>query len=88
MGRRTEQVGGGDVSTWTWVLAVALLGVVVWQIADLLGPFQLDGAERPAEATRWQTVRAWVTGWLRRPRESLSFGDWMPTTVGCSCPHC
>ena len=73
-------MGGGVVTTGSWLLAVALLGLAVWQVSDMLGPFQLDDAERPADATRWHLVRAWIRGWPRRPREPLSFGDWMPHT--------
>jgi DivIVA domain-containing protein len=66
------------MSWWSWVLAVVMIGLVVLEVSDILGPFELDDAERPADATWWQLVRAWGRGWLRRPREPLSFGDWVP----------
>ena len=52
--------------------------MLIWEIAEILGPFKLDDPERPTDATRGQLIRAWLMGWLRRPREALSFGDWMP----------
>jgi len=66
------------MSVWQWFLAAGMAALVVWEIAGILGPFELDDAERPAAATRSQLVRAWCAGWLRRPREPLSFGEWMP----------
>lgn len=66
------------MSGWDWFWAAVMLGLVTWQVSDILGPFQLDDTERPANARRWQLVRTWARGWLRRPREPLSFGDWMP----------
>lgn len=66
------------MSGWHWFWAVVMAVLVVWEVAGILGPFELDDVERPAAATRGQLVRAWCAGWLRRPREPLSFSEWMP----------
>lgn len=66
------------MSWWHWFLAVVTIVLVVVEVSEILGPFSLDDAERPIDASRRQRVRAWVRGWLHRPREQLSFGDWMP----------
>jgi hypothetical protein len=68
----------GCMSGWNWFWAVVIVALLIRSVADILGPFTLDDAERPADASRGQLVRAWCTGWLRRPRPPLSFGEWMP----------
>ena len=66
------------MSGWDWFWSVVIMLLIVWQVVELLGPFELDDAERPVKATRAEVVRAWWSGWRRRPRERLSFRDWMP----------
>lgn len=61
---------------WGWLWTFVGIGLVIWQTMELLGPFQLDPSERPQDAARHQLVRAWASGWIRRPREPLTFSDW------------
>jgi DivIVA domain-containing protein len=61
-----------------WLLAAVAVVLVGWQVAALLGPFKVDEPDVPHDGSRTARVRVWVARWLRRPREPLSFGDWMP----------
>jgi DivIVA domain-containing protein len=61
-----------------WLLAAVAVVVVSWQVADLLGPFKLEEHGSPSDTPKAARVRGWIAGWLHRPREPLSFSEWMP----------
>ena len=65
------------MSVRDWVLGPLFAAAFVWQVSEIVGPFEL-GDDAPADASRAQRVRLWLAGWPRRPRPALSFKDWMP----------
>lgn len=65
------------MSFWDWFWLVVGAALLAAQLGRLLGPFELEGAHAP-DATRGDRLRTWFGGWLRRPRDPLTFSDWMP----------